>query len=159
MDNSFTPDPGGHSRFPPVESLDELADRILNRVDHIIGECELNNKPLELDPARSQLFELFVMAETAGLVHEDAEPDLSADGICQALAAQWGLRDAAVMSHRAQEKLGEPYLVKMRSLWSVMRMWMEWSYAWQRWPEFHKISAAAPQPKPHSSDAHQERLE
>ena len=30
------------------------------------------------------------------------------------------------------------HLQKMRSLWSIMRMWMEWTYAWQRWPEFHR---------------------
>ena len=30
----------------------------------------------------------------------------------------------------------------MRLLWSVMRMWMEWTYAWQRWAEFHQ------EPKP-----------
>ena len=29
-------------------------------------------------------------------------------------------------------------LAKMRLLWSVMRMWMEWDYAWERWAEFHK---------------------
>jgi hypothetical protein len=116
---------------------DELADHILNRIEKIITECEANTKPLEVDPARGQLFDLFVMAYGAGLTGDDAQPDLSADGVCQALAAQWGLRDAAEMSHRAQEKIGDRYLVKMRSLWSVMRMWMEWTYAWQRWPEFN----------------------
>jgi len=25
----------------------------------------------------------------------------------------------------------------MRMLWSFLRMWMEWAYAWERWSEFH----------------------
>ena len=28
-----------------------------------------------------------------------------------------------------------------RLLWSVMRMWMEWDYAWERWEEFHRSQA------------------
>lgn len=121
---------------PNVPDLDELADQILNRLARVVVDCEAETRPLEVDPARSLLFELFVLAEGAGLVHDEAQPDLTADGICKALSAQWGLKDAAEMSFRAQEKIGDQYLTKMRSLWSLMRMWMEWTYAWQRWPEF-----------------------
>ena len=35
-------------------------------------------------------------------------------------------------------------LAKMRLLWSVMRMWMEWDYAWERWDEFHKGASGQP---------------
>lgn len=131
-----------------VTDPEELADQILNRLAQVVTDCEASTKPLEVDPARSQLFELFVLAERAGLVGDDAQPDLSADGICQSLSAQWGLKDAAEMSFRAQEKIGEQYLTKMRSLWSLMRMWMEWTYAWQRWPEFKGNQTAAERTEP-----------
>lgn len=121
-------------------SLEQLQQQILHRIDRIIGECEEAGRPLEIDPARSQLFELFVTAEGAGCVGEESQPDLSADGICQALADRWGLRAAARASIAEQSKLPRQQLSRMRSLWSVMRMWMEWTYAWQRWPEFHEAS-------------------
>ena len=31
-----------------------------------------------------------------------------------------------------------------------MRLWMEWTYAWQRWPEFHQQGRA---PAPGAADA------
>ena len=113
------------------------SDRILNQIDAIISHCEENGKPLELDPARSQLFELFVEAEQAGMVGEDAVPDLSEQGLCRALSARWGLQEAAQASVTTQTRLNDTQVTKMRSLWSVMRMWMEWTYAWSRWREFH----------------------
>ena len=115
----------------------ELADRILDQLDTIIRECEAETRPLEVDPARNQLFELFVTAEAAGCVGDDADPDLSADGICHALATRWGLKAAAQQSFESQTSIPPEHIGKMRSLWSVMRMWMEWTYAWERWPEFH----------------------
>jgi len=68
-----------------------LADHILNRLEELIFEAEQKTKPLELDPYRSQLFELFVMAEGAGYTKEGSDPDLSADGLCRLLGARWGL--------------------------------------------------------------------
>jgi hypothetical protein len=47
------------------------------------------------------------------------------------------LDEAARHSVEAQEKLHPEHLARMRMLWSLMRMWMEWTYAWGRWPEFH----------------------
>ena len=38
---------------------------------------------------------------------------------------------------KKQAPLTGDQLAQMRSLWSVMRMWMEWTYAWDRWVEFH----------------------
>ena len=122
----------------PTTATDEtLAIEIINQIDQILKAAEDATKPVELDPYRGQLFELFVTAEGAGYLDEDAEHDLSADGICRVLAERWGLKDAAISSTQQQTKLDEQHVAKMRLLWSVMRMWMEWTYAWERWREFH----------------------
>ncbi len=57
------------------------------------------------------------------------ETDLSADGLCRSLARRWGLDMAARDSAAQQTKLPSGQLERMRLLWSVMRMWMEWNYA------------------------------
>ena len=114
-----------------------LANDILNGVETILVKSLEAGKPLEIDPSRSRLFEMFVTAEGAGYLEEESDPDLSADGLCRTLAQRWGLDDAARESVALQEKLPPEQLAKMRLLWSVMRMWMEWSYAWGRWTEFH----------------------
>jgi hypothetical protein len=54
-----------------------LAHNILDRVETLLLEAEEALKPLELDPYRSRLFELFVMADAAGFLDEDAAPDLA----------------------------------------------------------------------------------
>jgi hypothetical protein len=115
---------------------DSLAGSILNQVERLVLEAEKADKPLEVDPFRSQLFELFVTADAAGYTDDESEPDLSADGLCKQLAAEWKLAAAARESFEHQTKLDAESLSRMRLLWSLMRMWMEWSYAWQRWPEF-----------------------
>lgn len=120
--------------------LDEtltLADRILDRIEALILEAEQLTKPLEIDPYRGQLFELFVTANGAGYTKDGAELDLSADGICRQLGTRWGLASAARESVSQQTRIPPEHLSRMRLLWSVMRMWMEWDYAWQRWDEFH----------------------
>ncbi|MGH7199560.1 MAG: hypothetical protein ACREJB_03080 [Planctomycetaceae bacterium] len=119
-----------------VSTADTLGQRIVEAVDGLITEAERSGKPLELDPYRGRLFELFVTADGAGLVDDEAEPDLSADGICRALAERWGLAEAARAALSDQTRLPPQQLAKMRMLWSMMRMWMEWDYAWKRWPEF-----------------------
>jgi len=86
---------------------------------------------------RGQLFELFVTAEGAGYVDGEGDFDLSADGLCHELSERWGLKQAAEQSFTQQSNLPPTQLKKMRSLWSLMRMWMEWTYAWSRWAEFH----------------------
>lgn len=62
---------------------------------------------------------------------------MTADGLCRELSKRWGLSDAAKESVAAQAKLPPEHLNKMRLLWSVMRLWMEWDYAWSRWAEFN----------------------
>ena len=115
-----------------------LANNIIDRVESLLLEAEQLTKPLELDPYRSQLFELFVTAEAAGFVQEDSEPDLSADAVARDVALRWKLAAATLESLQHQTKLAPEQLSRIRSLWSFMRMWMEWTYAWQRWPEFHE---------------------
>ncbi len=111
--------------------------KILDRVEDIMLEAAQATRPLELEPSRKQLFELFVESHCAGLVSDDIEPNVTADGLCAALSTRWGLKDTVQDAMKSQAKLSGDQLAQMRSLWSVMRMWMEWTYAWDRWVEFH----------------------
>ena len=121
-----------------VNETATLATLILDRVEELILLAERETKPLEIDPLRSELFELFVTANGAGYTAEDSDPDLSADGLCRALGLRWGLADAAKSAVNSSGRIPPAQLSKMRLLWSVMRMWMEWTYAWNRWAEFHR---------------------
>jgi len=126
-----------------------VAGDILNGVETLLMEARETTQPLEIEPYRSRLFELFVTADGAQLVRDDRassvsdeldDPtDLSADGICRTLARRWGLDMAARESTASQSRLEPDQLEQMRLLWSVMRMWMEWAYAWRRWNEFHQV--------------------
>src|SRR5262245_25857147 len=115
----------------------DLAVNVIDSVENLILEAEAATRPLEVEPYHGKLFELFVAAEAAGAVDEDAESSLSAEEICRELASRWGLTDATRSSFEHQTKLPEKHLSRMRMLWSVMRMWIEWSYSWKRWEEFH----------------------
>jgi hypothetical protein len=127
--------------FDPDNSVSSasqaLANDIIQRVANLVSEAEAETKPLELDPYRGQLFELFVMADAAGFVSEEAEIDLTADNLCRELAKKWGLTAATQQAMDEQAKLPPEQVGKMRILWSVLRLWMEWDYAWKRWDEFH----------------------
>ena len=114
-----------------------LAADLLNRLDALILDAERQTKPLELEPYRSELFELFVIADASGLMRDGSEPDLSPEGLSRELGDRWGLKSAAQATQQAQGKLSPERLSKMRLLWSFLRMWMEWQYAWSRWSEFH----------------------
>jgi hypothetical protein len=127
----------------PTSIEPSLAKSILTQIDLLVREAEQTQRPLELDPLRSRLFELFVMADAADLLKEpkSGEPalnDLTADALCRSLAEQWNLGEAARDSFAHKTRLPPEHLARMRLLWAVMRMWMEWTYAWQRWPEFHQ---------------------
>lgn len=126
-----------------VTFQDTLAADLLDEIERILLEAEEKTQPLEIEPNRGKLFELFVAAEGAGYIDEDAELDLTADSICKHLGERWGLAEAAQNSVSQQDRLAGDHLAKMRLLWSIMRMWMEWSYAWSRWDEFHKTSSDA----------------
>ena len=118
---------------------DVLASGIVARAEELAQDAEAATKPLEVEPYRRQLFELFVTAHGAGYLSEESPVDLSADGLCHELSRRWGLADAARNSFEQHQKLSPEHLSKMRLLWSIMRMWMEWAYAWERWPEFHSF--------------------
>ena len=122
--------------------LEAVAEQILDDLSVIILDAEQATKPLELPPFRPQLFELFARAIATGLVQEGANPDLTSDGVLKALADRFGLASATRESVTKQAKLSPEDLAKMRLLWSLLRMWMEWTYAWERWPEFHANSPA-----------------
>jgi len=140
--------PGEPSRSADVRRI--VATDILNGLDAILQEARETTQPLEVEPYRSRLFELFVTADGACLIKDDSqaslypgkdaedETNLSADGICRSLAQRWGLDMAARESVASQSRLPADQLEQMRLLWSVMRMWMEWSYAWRRWEEFRQ---------------------
>ena len=115
-----------------------LGETIVSRVEAILTEAQRASRPIELEPYRGRLFELFVTADAAGYLADDSEVDLSADGLCRQLGERWGLADATRASMESQQKLPADQLAQMRLLWSVLRMWMEWRYAWERWSEFHE---------------------
>lgn len=121
-----------------VNETADLSTRILNRLEEIILLAERETKPLELDPLRSELFELFVTANGAGYTEDESDPDLTAEGLCRTLGLRWGLADAAKSAVESSGRIPSNHLSKMRLLWSLMRMWMEWTYAWGRWEEFHQ---------------------
>jgi hypothetical protein len=121
-----------------INETANLATRILDRIEELILQAEHETKPLELDPLRSELFALFVTANGAGYTTDGSDPDLTADGLCRTLGLRWGLADAAKDAVNSSGRLPASHLSKMRLLWSVMRMWMEWTYAWDRWAEFHR---------------------
>ncbi len=60
-------------------------------------EAAQATRPLELEPSRQQLFELFVESHRAGLVSDGLDPNLTADGLCAALSTRWGLNTSSNM--------------------------------------------------------------
>ena len=155
-------------RRAPGDAERIMAREIIKGLDQLVQDARKAARPLEVDPWRSRLFEFFVTADGAGLISDDraaglnADPDepaiehdLSADNLCRLLAQRWGLDMAARESVAMQTKLPKDQLESMRLLWSLMRMWMEWTYAWSRWGEFHDGEAAAIHmvPPPDSEDS------
>ena len=127
-----------HIETPASSPTSSLAADLLDRIDQLIREAEAQVKPLELEPYRGQLFEMFVLADASGLMTSDSEPELSPESLSRALAHRWGLDSATTTAaQQAQIKLSPEHLSKMRLLWSFLRLWMEWQYAWSRWAEFH----------------------
>ena len=118
-------------------SHSSLTQAVVGQIQTIIEEAEENTRPLEMEPFRGRLFELFVVADGAGLLDEKFEPNLTSDRIAKTLADRWELRDSEAAASLAKGSLADENLSKMRLLWSFLRMWMEWTYAWQRWNEFH----------------------
>src|SRR5579859_2898172 len=68
-----------------------LVRDLVEQIAEILQSAVTNGQPIELDPHRARLFELFVMAEATGFLKEGEEFDLSCDGIARELAARWDL--------------------------------------------------------------------
>jgi len=118
-----------------------LAHDLIDRIDDLLQRATASGQPIEIDPHRSQMFELFVMSEATGFLEEGAAEDLSCDGIARDLADRWNLARNLAGGLSQAASLPPEQLSRLRLLWSFMRMWMEWTYAWQRWDEFHKPSS------------------
>jgi len=114
-----------------------LRESIIDQIEAVLRSCEEGKRPIEVDPARGELFELFVKVEREGGLHEESPLNLAADGLCQSLAERWGLKNATESWLKQNSNLSPDQLARMRSLWSLLRVWMEWTYAWERWPDFH----------------------
>lgn len=118
-----------------------LAQGIIDQVEELLLTVERAGQPLEVDPHRSRLFELFVMAEATGFLESGEDEDLSCDGIGRELSTRWNLAKAVGPAGLSQPgSIPAKQLAKVRLLWSFMRMWMEWTYAWKRWGEFHQAA-------------------
>ena len=112
-------------------------ETIFDQLEAVLHQAERETKPLEFQPFRGQLFELFVTAHAAGQTCEEEGGELAAEAVCRELALRWGLTMAARDAAAQQSPLPADQMGKMRLLWSLLRMWMEWTYAWDRWTEFH----------------------
>ena len=131
--------------FPLPDATDpHFAEELLAQVEAVLQECEAKTRPPEVIPYRDQLFALFAAAFDAGLTGDpddrepgDAAEDLSADGLCKALGEKWGLAAAAQANPGDGPALSAAHVAKLRLLWSLMRMWMDWDLAWRRWPDYH----------------------
>ena len=126
------PDSGAEPSKP-----ERLADLITEQLATLVDAAIEANHPIEVDPLRGQIFELFVAAEAAGLVDEDSGQPLASGELTRRLGIRWNLGDAMEQVDGDQSKLSPVDLDRVRRLWSLLRMWLEWSYAWKRWPEFH----------------------
>lgn len=116
---------------------EETAAKLLKRIEDVLLEAEDRMQTAEVDPHRGRLFELFVMADAMGGLGDDSDPDLSAESIARQLADRWNMARELGAGVLQPSRLQPQQLARLRSLWSFMRMWMEWTYAWHRWAEFH----------------------
>ena len=131
----------------PVQSSEErvsrlkvLVEELVDQIEGIITEAEAKTRPLEVDPYRSKLFEVFVVANASGLLTEKT-PNLTSETMTSLLAGRWKLREVVDMASQQKGPVSDEHLRKMQLLWSILRMWMEWTYAWGRWDEFHQKRA------------------
>jgi hypothetical protein len=113
-----------------------LAQDLIDRIEQLILQAEQEAVPLEVDPQRPRLFQMFAEAEAAGFLADGSPIDLTCDAIARHLADRWNLRDLG-QAIAQPTRLPPTQLNRLRVLWSFMRLWMEWTYAWQRWHEFH----------------------
>ena len=109
-----------------------LVTSTVRTVSEALEEAIAADRPLEIEPARGRLFEQFAAAYAAGLTGEGGP--LGTDELTRLIGRRWGLDESAKEATAAQAKLKPEDVSKMRALWSLLRMWMEWDYAWRRCP-------------------------
>jgi hypothetical protein len=114
-----------------------LARRVIDSIEELVLQAETSREHLETEPRRSRLFELFVVADASGLLEAEAESLLDCDAIARELSSRWDLKRKLGAGSLQPGAVTPEQLPRLRLLWSFMRMWMEWSYAWRRWDEFH----------------------
>lgn len=138
MDLQTPADANFTDNFPQI-------DELVSRIQLVVEEALESGSPLEVEPARTKLFDVFATAFAAGQTKDDG--GLGADDLTRLLGQRWGLDQSAQKSMAEQQKLGEADLAKMRLLWSTLRLWMEWDYAWNRWTDFHKAANSPNRPR------------
>ncbi|MFN5532406.1 MAG: hypothetical protein ACK5F7_17660 [Planctomycetaceae bacterium] len=130
MNTAASPDHAPGERSPAAQ----LARGVIDRLEELILDADRLGRPLEVDPQRQALFELFEQADAGGFLADDSEFDLSADAVAKVLAERWKLRNLGAAIAQPGN-LPPAQLARLRVLWSFMRMWMEWDYAWRRYRE------------------------
>lgn len=136
--------PPSHSVTGKSSPGSALALNLVDQIEELLLSAESAGQPIEIEPHRARLFELFVMADATGFLEEGADIDLSCDGIGRDLSTRWDLaRSMGPGGLAAAGSLPPGQLARVRLLWSFMRMWMEWTYAWKRWSEFHQEARPA----------------
>ena len=141
------------NQLPPTASEPArlFAQDLIDRIEELILRAETEAVPLEIDPQRPELFQMFAEAEAAGFLTDESPLDLTCDAIARQLADRWNLRDLG-QAIAQPTRLPPTQLNRLRVLWSFMRLWMEWTYAWQRWHEFHSPGSPAATSDPPESD-------
>src|SRR5579872_1927551 len=97
-----------------------LARNLVGRIEEVLQGAASEGQPIEIDPHRSRLFELFVMAEATGFLAEGSDPDLSCDGVARDLAARWNLAQNLGGNLSQPSSLPREELGRLRLLWSFM---------------------------------------
>lgn len=127
--------------MPETQSMSaaRFEEHVLASLDAILQSCEERHRPIQEEPSRGDLFDLFAAAAQRELV----DGPLSSDAICRQLASRWGLAGAVRSSVDQRTGIPPDQMARMRSLWGLIQMWMEWTYAWERWSDFHNSASPA----------------
>ncbi len=126
-------------------STSSLITHLVDRAETVIKAAEAANYPLEMDPYRAQLFDIFALAEASGLLIEMG-PHLQADALAERLSERWNLKAIGEAGLKLSATSNDPVMRRVQLLWSACRLWMAWTYAWERWDFYHSDAPAADAP-------------
>lgn len=127
--------------FDKPMSTAALISHLVDRAETVIKAAEAANYPLEMDPFRAQLFDIFALAEASGLLIE-MEPHLQADALAEKLSERWNLKAIGEAGLKLSATSNDPVMRRVQLLWSACRLWMAWTYAWERWDFYHSDAPA-----------------